>query len=213
MAQEKKKAPFLVDEEMIKNATSYISLATKKAIAKGLADACLVAIDTTTEKIASETQLPIPQLYREECGAKSLYLMYYFLTEYLHIKLSDEFPEEEYDYYASSHIFNQLERFKTADKEIKDKVFDILYDYKELKKMLDTEIFNLKESRNDTLDRIQDSISLFASPENIKQLNDLLQKTIGEVETAQKKLADKRTTASVSQKETVKSKPKSTEKK
>lgn len=191
MAHEKK--IFIIDEEMIKKATSYIPLATKKAIAIALADACLVAVDKTTENIATETQLPIPQLYREECGAKPLYLMYYFLTEYLHIAMSDEFTEEEYDYYASSHIFNQLERFKTADKEIKDKVFDILYDYKELKKMLDTEIFNLKESRNNTLDRIQDSISLFASPENIKQLNDLLQKTIGEVETAQKKLADKRT--------------------
>lgn len=193
MAQ--KKQPFIIDEEMIKKATSYIPLATKKAIAIALADACLVAVDKTTENIATETQLPIPQLYREECGAKPLYLMYYFLTEYLHIAVSDEFTEEEYDYYASSHIFNQLERFKTADKEIKDKVFDILYDYKELKKMLDTEIFNLKESRNDTLDRIQDSISLFASPENVKQLNDLLQKTIGEVETAQKKLAEKRGTA------------------
>lgn len=193
MAQ--KKQPFIIDEEMIKKATSYIPLATKKAIAIALADACLVAVDKTTENIAAETQLPIPQLYREECGAKPLYLMYYFLTEYLHIAVSDEFTEEEYDYYASSHIFNQLERFKTADKIIKDKVFDILYDFKELKKMLDTEIFNLKESRNDTLDRIQDSISLFASPENIKQLNDLLQKTISEVETAQKKLADKRTTA------------------
>lgn len=191
MAQ--KKQPFIIDEEMIKKATSYIPLATKKAIAIALADACLVAVDKTTENIATETQLPIPQLYREECGAKSLYLTYYFLTEYLHIKLSDEFTEEEYDYYASSHIFNQLERFKTADKEIKDKVFDILYDYKELKKMLDTEIFNLKESRNNGLDRVQSYIDLFASPENIKQLNDLLQKTIGEVETAQKKLTDKRT--------------------
>lgn len=193
MAQ--KKEPFIIDEEMIKKATSYIPLATKKAIATALADACLVAVDKTTENIATETQLPIPQLYREECGAKPLYLMYYFLTEYLHIKLSDEFTEEEYDYYASSHIFNQLERFKTADKEIKDKVFDILYDFKELKKMLDTEIFNLKESRNDGVERISASISLFSSPENVKQLNDLLQKTIGEVETAQKKLADKRTTA------------------
>lgn len=193
MAQ--KKQPFIIDEEMIKKATSYIPLATKKAIVTALADACLVAVDKTTENIATETQLPIPQLYREECGAKSLYLMYYFLTEYLHIKLSDEFTEEEYDFYASSHIFNQLERFKCGNADIKNKVFDILYDFKELKKMLDTEIFNLKESRNNTLDRIQDSISLFASPENIKQLNDLLQKTIGEVETAQKKLDEKRATA------------------
>lgn len=193
MAQ--KKELFIIDEEMIKKATSYIPLATKKAIATALADACLIAVDKTTENIATETQLPIPQLYKEECGAKQLYLMYYFLTEYLHIAVSDEFMEEEYDYYASSHIFNQLERFKTADKEIKDKVFDILYDYKELKKMLDTEIFNLKESRNSLLDRLQNFLDLFADPETIKKLSAELQKTIGEVEVAQKKLADKRTTA------------------
>lgn len=193
MAQ--KKQPFIITEEMIKKATSYIPLATKKAIATALADACLVAVDKTTENIATETQLPIPQLYREECGVKSLYLMYYFLTEYLHIAVSDEFTEEEYDYYASSHIFNQLERFKTADKEIKDKVFDILYDFKELKKMLDTEIFNLKESRNSLLDRLQNFLDLFADPETIKKLSAELQKTIGEVEITQKKLDDKRTAA------------------
>lgn len=201
-----KKEPFIIDEEMIKKATSYIPLALKKAIAKATAEACLEEVDKTTSNIANETQLPIPQLYREECGAKPLYLMYYFLTEYLHIAVSDEFTEEEYDYYAGSHIFNQLERFKTADKEIKDKVFDILYDYKELKKMLDTEIFNLKESRNSSLDRIQSYIDLFASPENVKALNDLMQKTIGEVETAQKKFAEKRTAAK-------KTEPKPTEKK
>lgn len=206
MAQTKKKEPFIIDEEMITKATSYIPLATKKAIATALADACLVAVDKTMENIATETQLPIPQLYKEECGAKPLYLMYYFLTGYLHIAVSDEFTEEEYDYYASSHIFNQLERFKTADKEIKDKVFDILYDFKELKKMLDTEIFNLKESRNSSLDRLQNFMDLFADPETIRQLNELLQKTIGEVETAQKKLAEKRTPAK-------KTEPKPTEKK
>lgn len=190
---EKKK--FIIDEKMIAEATDYIPLSMKKAIATAVAKECLVAVDKTTENIATETQLPIPQLYREECGAKQLFLMYYFLTEYLHIELKDDFGEEDYDYYASSHIFNQLERFKSGNAEIKNKVFDILYDFKELKKMLDTEIFNLKESTNNGLDRVQSYIDLFASPENIAKLNDLLQKTIGEVETAQKKLDDKRATA------------------
>lgn len=180
---------------MIAEATDYIPLSMKKAIATAVAKECLVAVDKTTENIATETQLPIPQLYREECGAKQLFLMYYFLTEYLHIELKDDFVEEDYDYYASSHIFNQLERFKSGNAEIKNKVFNIFYDFKELKKMLDTEIFNLKESTNNGLDRVQSYIDLFASPENITKLNDLLQKTIGEVETAQKKLNDKRTTA------------------
>lgn len=191
--QEKENEPFIITEEMINKATSYLPLSDKRAIVTVVAKNCLESVDKITDGIAQETQLPIPQLYREACGTKQLYLMYYFLTEYLHIGLSEEFGEKEYDYYAGSHIFNQLERFKSKDTEIKNKVFDILYDFKELKKMLDTEIFNLKESRNDTLNRIQDSISLFSTPENIKALTDLMQKTIGEIETKQAELKQKRT--------------------
>lgn len=202
-----KKDKFKVTEKMIAKANDYIPLARKKAIAKATAEACLEEVDKTTADIANETQLPIPQLYREECGAKPLYLMYFFLNDYLRLDIGDELSEEDYDYYASSHIFNQLERFKSGnDAEIKAKVFDILYDYKQLKQMLETEIYNFKESHNDGLSRINDSISLFASPENINQLNDLLQKTIADTEVAQKKLAEKRTAAK-------KTETKSTEKK
>lgn len=194
---EKKKEPFIIDEEMIEKATAYMPLSMKKAIAVAVAKQCLETVDKTTESIATETALPIPQLYKEACGAKVPYLMYYFLTEYLHIELSDDFDQSDYDYYAQFQPLMQLERLKVNCKkqENKNKVFDILYDFKELKKMLDTEIFNLKESKNDTLTRLNDSISLFASPENIKALNELLQRTIGEVEVAQKKLNEKRATA------------------
>lgn len=209
-----KKDKFKITEEMISNAKDYISFTDKIAIVNDLAESCIETVDKITDGIATETQLPIPQLYKEKVGAKQYFLMYYLLTKYLHIDIkADKWDDKQFDYYASSHIFNQLERFKSGEKEVKDKVFDILYDYKQLKQMLETEIFNLKESRNNTLDRIQNSISLFASPENVKQLNDLLQKTIGEVETAQKKLAKKRTATTTSKKETVEQKAKPTEKK
>ena len=39
---------------------------------------------------------------------------------------------------------------------------------------------------------MQDSISLFASPENVAKLNELMKKNLGELEEAQKKLAAKR---------------------
>ena len=192
-----KKEKFKVTEEMISKATDYIPYFEKVTIASDLAESCIKAVDKITDSIATETQLPIPQLYKEQTGAKQYFLMYYLLTRYLHIDIKEEkWSDEEYDYYASSHIFNQLERFKSGNNaDVKAKVFDILYDYKQLKQMLETEIYNLKESRNDTLTRLQDSISLFASPDNIKQLNDLLQKTIADTEVAQKKLADKRATA------------------
>lgn len=208
-----KKDKFKVTEEMIAKANDYIPLARKKAIAKATAEACLEEVDRITADIATETQLPLPQLYREECGAKPLYLMYFFLNDYLRLDIGDELSEEDYDYYASSHIFNQLERFKSGEKGTKDKVFDILYDYKQLKQMLETEIYNLKESKNNSLERVQSYMDLFASPNNIKQLNNLLQKTIADTEVAQKKLAEKRATATISQTETVKPKTKPTEKK
>lgn len=227
----KSKKPFIITEEIIGQATTYISFSEKMVIVEELAKGCLEPVDKIIGDIAAETSLPIPQLYKEKSGAKQYFLMYYFLKEYLHIEIKDEdWNSELFDFYSSSHVFNQVERFKAwainrdflkdipvesptyalklkqlkeKETEIKNKVFDILYDFKELKKMLETEIFNLKESRNNTLDRIQNSISLFASPENVKQLNDLLQKSIGEVETAQKKVAKKRTAATTSKKETV----------
>ncbi len=192
-----KKEKFKVTEEMISKASDYIPYFEKVTIASDLAESCIEAVDKITDDIATETQLPIPQLYKERSGAKQYFLMYYFLTRYLHIEINEiKWNDEQYDYYASSHIFNQLERFKSGNNaDVKAKVFDILYDYKALKQMLETEIYNLKESKNNSLNRIQDSISLFANPENIKQLQDLLQKTIADTEVAQKKLAERRATA------------------
>ncbi len=194
---EKKKDKFTVTEEMISKASDYIPYFEKVTIASDLAESCIEAVDKGLDGIATETQLPIPQLYKERIGAKQYFLMYYLLTRYLHIDIKEaKWNDEEYDYYASSHIFNQLERLKSGNNaDVKAKVFDILYDYKQLKQMLETEIYNLKESKNNGLDRLQGYLDLFADPNNIKQLNDLLQKTIADTEDAQKKLKDKRATA------------------
>lgn len=182
--------PFIITEKMIEQASSYIPLAIKKALANGVAGACLEAVNLTTENITGY----MPKFYREDCSAKLLYLTYYFLTEYLGVKVPDEFSVEEYDYYASSHLFNQLERFKSGNQEIKNKVFDILYDYKEFKKMLDNEIFILKEGKNSTINRILASISVFSSPENLKSLNEILQTTMENIEIIREKFHDKNLT-------------------
>lgn len=205
MAQETNK--FVLADKLIEEATDYIPFTEKMEIVNELAESCLEAVDKSLDGIATETQLPIPQLFKERSGAKQYFLMYYFLTKYLHITIeADKWTVEQFDYYASSHIFNQLERFKSGNAEIKNKVFDILYDYKALKQMLEAEIYNRKESKNNGLDRLQGYLDLFASPDNIKQLNDLLQKTIADTEVAQKKLAEKRAGAK-------KAEPKPTEKK
>ncbi len=193
---------FIITDEMIRGAESYIPFVDKLTIVSETAEACLEPVDRETAGIATETQLPIPQLYKERSGAKQYFLMYYFLTRYLHLDIdSDAWNDEEYDYYASSHIFNQLERFKSHDTEIKNKVFDLLFDYKQLKSMLEVEIYNLKEAKNSALDRLQDSIALFSTPENVAKLNELMQKNLGELEAAQKKLAEKRGEAHTEEKQ------------
>ena len=187
------KGKFIITDTMIRGAETYIPFVDKLNIIAETVESCLEPVDRETAGIATETQIPIPQLYKERSGAKHFFLMYYFLTSYLHVKLSETgWTTEEYDYYASSHIFNQLERFKSGDAEIKNKVFDLLYDYKQLKSMLEVEIFNLKETKNSALDRLQDSISLFSTPENVAKLNELMKKGLVELEEAQKKLAEKR---------------------
>ncbi len=188
-----KREKFIITEAMIRAAIDYIPFDDKRAIAEEQAPACLVAVDKGTDEIATEMQLPIPQLYKEQIGAKQYFLMYYFLTRYLGLDIgASTWNKQEFDYYASSHIFNQLERFKSSDIAIRSKVFDILYDFKQLKSMLEVEIYNLKEARNSALDRLQDSIALFSTPENIAKLNELMQKNLGELQTAQKELAAKR---------------------
>lgn len=194
---------FIITDEMIRGAENYIPFVDKLTIVSETAEACLEPVDKEAAGIATETQLPIPQFYKERSGAKQYFLMYYFLTKYLHVEIAETgWTTEEYDYYASSHIFNQLERFKSGDAAIKNKVFDILYDYKQLKSMLEVEIYNLKEAKNSALDRLQDSISLFATPENVAKLNELMQKNLGELEEAQKKLAAKRDKAKAEAKPT-----------
>lgn len=190
---EKQKDKFIVTEEMIAKATNYIPFAEKIAIVSELAQSCLEPVVKTSQSMETQMQLPIPQFYRERSGAKQYFLVYYFLTKYFHFDIRAEYWDyEQFDNYASSHIFNQLERFKSSGQEVKNKVFDILHDYKTLKIMLETEIFNLKESRNNTFERIQDSISLFASPENIEKIKDYLQKTIADTQTPQHTLESKK---------------------
>ena len=205
MATNNQQEKFVVTEEMVRRVESYIPYVDKLTIVAETAGACLEAVDKGVEDIASETRLAIPQLYKERIGAKQYFLLYYFLTRYLHIAIKDSgWTVEEYDRYASAHIFNQLERFKSGDVELRIKVFDILYDYKQLKSLLDTEIYELKTTNNSALDRLQSSIALFSRPDTLDKVAEILQQTVSDVETlqAQKKLVEKRSKAQAETKPT-----------
>lgn len=199
-----KKQKFVITEGMIQNASRYIPLARKIALIEVYAPDCLQAVEISTQKLQSDSILALPQLYEENILMKQLVFMQVFLTEYLHIQLQkggvgeyDGFSAEQYDEFASSHPMNQLERLKTVS-SVKDKVYDIIADFKDFKKLFDLKIFNLKAAHNDGIERALAGISVINDPETMKKIVEELKKAVPPKRAAKKptdRLPSKKTRA------------------
>ena len=181
---------FTITKEIIEKATDYIPLAEKQAIAKVIAENSIEPIEMSVLSVQADSTLALPQRYEENWLLKKLYLAQYFLTEYLHIELSENFSVKDYDNFFNAHPFEQLERLK-RNKEIADKVFDILADYGELKKLTEVEIYNAKAARNDTLERFLAGITVLSTPENIEAMTKELKNATEQLSTAKKKTTKK----------------------
>lgn len=180
------KKKFMVTEEMLKGASDYLPLQKKVALAKAISPHCICK-----SKIAEQNQkglefLALPTLWVDDLETKNLYIMSVLLSEYLKMNIPEDFTDGDYDKYASAHIFNQLERFK-SNAILKDKIFDLINDFRDFKKILDTEIYNEKEVRNDPVARLTAAISIVSNPENIKKMQEELERTSNELQIAQKK--------------------------
>lgn len=176
---------FKITKELILKAKSYMPLEEKIAYSTSIAENCLRDYKTADQNRVGEKFLALPYLKGEDMGLKSVLLMNVLLGFYFDIELkTSDNPDnvyKEYNKYASGNILNQIERFK-SDVEIKDKVFDLIADYKDFKKMVDTEIYNLKALNNDPIARLSASIQILSTPENIKLLSEELKKATEEYE-------------------------------
>mgnify|MGYP007048165560 CR=1 FL=1 len=191
MDEQYKNLKFEITDDMLLHAETYVSIAEKAAFAKLVSEECIEEYEMSVDKIRGDSVLALPSLYREKPMIKQIYLMYFFLTKYLKIELSDEFGAQEYDKFASFHPMNQLERAK-RNATISQKVYDILDDFKDMKKMLDIEIYNELQCRNEPIGRILAGVSLISSPETVEkivtQINDLAK----EANEAEKKVAQRK---------------------
>lgn len=179
------KKKFRITEEMLNNANDYIPIQKKVEIAKAIAPDCIEKSKTAEQNQKGLEFLALPMLWVDDMEKKTLYTMYVFLTEYLKIDVPSEFASHDYDRFASAHIINQMERFKNVD-SLKGKIFDILSDFRDFKKILDTEIYNEKEVRNDPVARLSAAISIVSDPENIKKMQQALEQKTEEFEIAQR---------------------------
>ena len=172
---------FELTKEMMLKAKTYMPLSDKEELARKIALTCIRSMKMAEQNKPADKLISLPMMSEENCAVKAMCLMNTLLGFYFDIELQEtEDPYSRYDYYAGGHLMNQLERFK-GDRETKDIAFDILDDFREFKKMVDTMIFNEKSNVNDPLGRLAAAIELLSTPENIKTLVEELQKSSNEL--------------------------------
>lgn len=169
-----KNQPFELTADMLANARSYMPLEVKNRLAKDIAETVLADVDYKVLDITPDL-MAIPPLKVERQDIKAICLLKTFLTFYLKIQFPADIDDvANYDYYAGSHVLNQLTRFK-VNPELKNKAFDIEADYKDFRKFVETEIYNLKMANTDVLARLIKAIGLFSTPEMVEKLTENLQ--------------------------------------
>ena len=157
-------------KELMLGARDYIPLAEKEAWVAENAPKCFDQLAITADDEA------MPPMFMVNTGLKSRYLMAALVNLYFRAKKTDasEADEwlmsvEEYDAWAGSHVFNQLERWK-RDGDLKFKAYDLLYDYKDLEKRFSAQISSLLAVQNDPVIRQEQQTAT-----NIKDLPAVLE--------------------------------------
>lgn len=178
------KKRFILTPETMKAANDYLPLSKMAMLAKTIAPACLEKSKTAKQNEKGLEFLALPTLWVDDPELKELYKMHVLLEYYLKIPTPDDFSDKEYDTFGEAHILNQIERFK-GNAGLKDKVFDLLENYKRFEKMLNIEIENEKAVRNDPVARLTAAISIVSNPENIKKMKEELERTADEFQIKQ----------------------------
>ena len=146
-----------ITEDIILNATLYVPIAKKSALARAFAEDCISKVEIKLN--GDDASSILPPRYQENPMMKSLYGMMTLLSEYLHMMPTDDegnvsMDADTFDEWGASSIMNQLDRMKSSkNQEIRNRVYDILDDYREFYRMLGVEISSILANKNDMLSR------------------------------------------------------------
>lgn len=184
---------FELTKDMMAKAKTYMPIEYKETLARAVAFRCVKPMvrlkwdgihlsEREPGEPVKDEPTSLPDLMEEDVALKMCLLQNVLLSYYFDIEMDEEAdPYAQYDLYAGGHLMNQIERFK-ADRDVKNKAFDLMEDWREFKKMVDTIIYNYKMNANDPLKRFDAMLTVFSSPENIQALANELQKSTDEVE-------------------------------
>lgn len=170
---------FKITPEIMKNANTYISIAMKELIASDLARACVketYKIKSHEDNSQYQSDYGLSPMYCESPSSKARVMMTVLMSFYLNLWGDDKAflcDISEYDDLASAHVLNQIERFKSG--EYREKAFDLLADYKETEKYLNSAIYSVLRELNDPAKRILDALGNMASAE-------MMQNTLNQIQ-------------------------------
>lgn len=169
-----------MSDEMFAQARDYVPLMEKAAFVDACAGGCF---DRMELRVGIDKTIPY---YKENVERRSRYLMGALVRLYLRQEfetVGDEaylMAADDYDRWAGGHILNQIERRKT-NPAMRNHAFDLLFDYRELEKMLKTEIYSMLQAMNDPVGRMIDEMGKSMTPE-------VLQNSLRELKSVQKEL-------------------------
>lgn len=158
----------------VENAHTYIPLKDKTALAETIARGCIVSVETSLTDDESGEVTALPSRAQEDMMTKRRALMGCLMCYYLRQPFDGWqedicAPLDLYDQWAGSHVFNQLSRMKYSGAAgLRDKIFDLMEDYRELEKMVNGAIHTLLEHMNDPAARIVQMMNAQLTPESLK---------------------------------------------
>lgn len=163
-------------KEVFAKANAYVPLMEKAAIVSHCAERCIdrVVVDTG-ERFRGD----VPPMYRENGQRKRRYLMGILARAYLRLDFDgceeDKWlmSADDYDLVGGVQLVNQIDRMKKQSDTLRDKAYDLLADYRDLEKMLNTEINANLAVMNDVVARMAMSSAAAMTPESMKELVEL----------------------------------------
>ena len=169
------KNQFKITKEILMGAKTYVPIEQKERFARTVAARCCDIAESRFDYGGAE--ILAPEMRLENFALRQRYMMGALFGIYLGVHFDPVegtewlMAQDEYNWAASTFPMNQLERFK-SDAETRDKIFDILRDYKDLERMVSVEIGNVLATNNDVVARLLMALTMAATPEALEQLSE-----------------------------------------
>lgn len=170
MDAEKRNIEVLTELDVLEKSRSYVPNAEKAEFVEYASTRCFDRMELSTEEGES-----VPPMWKENAARKMRYMTAALAKLYLSIPADAEgweLSEAEYDRLAESQLVSQLERMKKSTKNtvVRDKLYDLLADYRVLEKLLNAECFGLLSAMNDTVARLKSLLSAAVTPEAMQEM-------------------------------------------